>query len=121
RVLFRSRYREVRPLVQRRGLVPGRQEDRAARTPRRLAPSQTKAEAQEEGWLSCTDRVFRVLNRVGLRRQRTGMSKKKATKPRERIGRCFVSGWGVSKDGKVTIVERHEIPMKSSKKRRKAS
>jgi len=49
------------------------------------------------------------------------MSKKKATKPRERIGRCFVSGWGVSKDGKVTIVERHEIPMKSSKKRRKAS
>lgn len=53
------------------------------------------------------------------------MSQKKAkspdSKPRERIGRCFVSGWGVSKDGKVTIVERHEVPMKSSKKRRKAS
>lgn len=45
---------------------------------------------------------------------------KKSASEQPRL-RCFVSGWGVSKDGKVTIVERHEVPMKSSKKRRKAS
>lgn len=33
-------------------------------------------------------------------------------KPRARLGKCFVSGWGMSKDGKVTIVERHELPLK---------
>lgn len=48
--------------------------------------------------------------------------KDKATpgKPRERLGKCFVSGWGMSKDGKITIVKRHEVPLKGGKKRRKA-
>lgn len=49
--------------------------------------------------------------------------KKKDEKPtperEERLGRCKVGGWGISKDGRITIVEPRELPRKRSK--RKAS
>lgn len=44
------------------------------------------------------------------------MSKKtENVKERRPKLRCFVSGWGMSRDGKITVVERHEVPMKGAR------
>jgi hypothetical protein len=52
------------------------------------------------------------------------MSSKSSNKPetpgKERMGRVVASGWGMSRDGKVSVTPPHDATLKPARKRRKA-